>query len=176
MEYTTINPHNENGDWKPKPASHWKKGIQIFSVILVILGIYYGFKVGLHRDGMQFFQDILMIKYLPRLGNDSGLGLLFLLGILTSFHCLAMCGAIVISQMNESENTIEGSRALVWFYPSLFYNAGRVISYTLVGAIIGGLGQAISFIGIWKGLVPFIGGLWMIVMGMNLLGIFPLLR
>lgn len=34
----------------------------------------------------------------------------------------------------------------------------------------------IRFPGIWKGIMPMIGGAFMIIMGLNLTGLFPLLR
>ena len=60
--------------------------------------------------------------------------------------------------------------------PSLLYNSGRIIAYTAVGAIVGGIGSLVSLPGVWKGIVPVFGGLFMIIMGINLLGIFPALR
>jgi uncharacterized protein len=34
---------------------------------------------------------------IPQIGDKTGLGLLFLIGILTGFHCVSMCGAFVVS-------------------------------------------------------------------------------
>ncbi|MDR1470547.1 MAG: sulfite exporter TauE/SafE family protein [Spirochaetaceae bacterium] len=61
-------------------------------------------------------------------------------------------------------------------YPALLYNGGRVISYTVVGGVVGALGSVVSFSGFMKGIVQLIAGLFMIVMGVNMLGIFPQLR
>ncbi len=140
--------------------------------------------LGFHLNVLEFLKKLWMLQeyvnFLPRLGKHSGFGLLFVLGILTSFHCLGMCGGIIISQtINDSPGMKKdkaGAWIYPWIYPTLFYNSGRVIAYTLVGAIIGGIGQAVTLMGIWKGIVPFIGGLFMLIMGINLLGIFPQLR
>ncbi len=124
-----------------------------------------------------FLKDLFFLKYLPDLGSNASFGLLFVFGVLTSFHCLGMCGGIAISQTigrKENNNPNEGSQKL--FIPSLLYNLGRIISYTIIGAIIGGIGSAVAFTGALKGVVPVVGGVFMIIMAINLLGIFPILR
>ena len=130
-------------------------------------------------DFLKFLQDLFMLKYLPDLGASASYGLLFVVGLLTSFHCLGMCGGIVLSQTIGEEGALETGAVIKkhnWFIPSAKYNIGRVLAYTFVGGIVGGLGQVFSFTGAWKGLVPFIGGLFMVIMGINLLGAFPFLR
>lgn len=44
-----------------------------------------------------FFRDLFMMKTMPDLGMNASIGLLFLVGVLTSFHCAGMCGGIVLS-------------------------------------------------------------------------------
>jgi sulfite exporter TauE/SafE len=56
------------------------------------------------------------------------------------------------------------------------YNTGRVISYTLAGALAGGLGSVISVSGRFQGLVQLAAGVFMVIMGINMLGVFPWLR
>jgi uncharacterized protein len=175
-QHTAISPKTENGSFQQKPAGSWSKGIKIFTGVLIILTVYFGIKGLLHFKALPFLKDLVMLKYLPRLGKDASLRLLFVLGILTSFHCLGMCGGIAVSQTIRTKTAIGESGFQKWLVPSLLYNSGRVIAYTLVGGIVGGLGQVISFSGIWKGVVPIFGGLFMIIMGINLLGIFPALR
>ena len=128
-------------------------------------------------DVIQFLKDLFMMKFVPELGMNASYGLLFVLGLLTSFHCMGMCGGIVISQTLEKNQASETpAKKNAWFIPTVSYNVGRVLAYTFVGGVVGGLGQIISFSGIWKGIIPILGGLFMIIMGINLLGIFPALR
>jgi sulfite exporter TauE/SafE len=137
-----------------------------------VLAFYFGLKRLFQIDLL----DLFRLKFLPRPDHDAGFSLLFVLGLLTSFHCLGMCGGIVMTQTIQERELIKGSRPRARFVPSLLYNSGRVIAYTLVGGVVGGLGQAIGFSGIWKGIVPIFGGVFMIIMGINLLGFFPALR
>lgn len=125
-----------------------------------------------HIDILQFFKNLFMLKYLPNLGSKASFGLLFLFGLLTSFHCVGMCGGIAISQTIPSSRKDSHSILI----PSAMYNLGRVLSYTAIGALVGGLGQIISFTGIWKSLIPILCGILMIIMAVNLLGIFRFLR
>lgn len=104
-----------------------------------------------------------------------GYGMLFFIGLLTSVHCIAMCGGINLSQCIPQTGTIGGSSSSS-FRPSLLYNLGRVISYTVIGGIVGSLGSVISFSGVFKGAVQLVAGLFMVIMGINMLGFFPRLQ
>jgi uncharacterized protein len=59
---------------------------------------------------------------------------------------------------------------------SLLYNAGRVISYTAVGFIVGALGSALTFSNTLQGVLKIVAGIFMVIMGINMLGLFPWLR
>ena len=113
-----------------------------------------------------------LLNVFPEAEEGMGYGTILIVGLLTSGHCLAMCGGI-----NLSQTALGGSGAKGADYSSTFlYGAGRVVSYTLVGAAAGGLGSAVSFSAGAKGLVQAAAGLFMIILGVNLLGMFPWLR
>ena len=110
-----------------------------------------------------------------------GYGMLFVIGLLTSVHCIAMCGGINLSQCIQQKRTETGNGASV-LRSALLYNLGRVISYTVIGAILGFAGMLIgggSGVGIsifLQGILKIIAGIFMVLMGINMLGIFPGLR
>ncbi len=132
--------------------------------------------------GIIIFAFYMIIKstvgfnFIPQVDSSVGYGMLFFIGLLTSLHCIAMCGGINLSQCIVADQP--GSAESKWtkFRPSLLYNTGRVISYTLIGGIVGAIGSVVSFSGTAKGIVAIIGGLFMVVMGLNMLDIFPWLR
>ncbi|OIQ97270.1 hypothetical protein GALL_206700 [mine drainage metagenome] len=66
---------------------------------------------------------------------DTGFIAVFLIGLLGGTHCLAMCGGIVGALTMSSP----GQRP-PWNI-RLAYNAGRIISYAAIGAVIGGIGS-----------------------------------
>ncbi len=105
--------------------------------------------------------------------SQMGYGMLFIVGLLTSVHCVAMCGGINFSQ---SINSITASKS---FAGPLFYNIGRVISYTMIGFLLGLLGMFITggagggIPTVLQGILKITAGVVMIIMGINLLGILP---
>lgn len=113
-----------------------------------------------------------------------GYGMLFVIGLITSVHCIAMCGGINLSQcipqvtQGEADNTSK----MATFCPALAYNMGRVLSYTAVGFVLGlvgflmGGGTDVGFSILLQGILKIIAGLFMVIMGINMLGLFPWLR
>ena len=111
----------------------------------------------------------------PQVTQSMGYGMLFVAGLFTSIHCIAMCGGINLSQCagcieNES-NTIYHK-----LKPSFLYNLGRVTSYTILGGIVGSLGSVFSVTLQGKALISIMAGIFMIIMGVNMLSIIPSLR
>lgn len=98
--------------------------------------------------------------------NNMGYGMLFIVGLLTSVHCVAMCGGINLTQ------TI-GKSGLA---STALYNLGRVIAYTIGGFLAGTIGSAISFTPATQGLLKLAASIFMVLMGVNMLGLFPALR
>lgn len=115
-------------------------------------------------------------NFIPQVNQSMGYGILFLVGLLTSLHCIAMCGGINLSQCVSYKFGENEAGKLQKLKPSLMYNAGRVVSYTVLGGIVGALGSVVSFSGTAKGLVAILSGAFMVIMGLNMLNIFPWLR
>jgi sulfite exporter TauE/SafE/copper chaperone CopZ len=118
--------------------------------------------------------------FLPNVTQSMGYGLIFVVGLLTSLHCIAMCGGIVLSQgikRNEPDGSAQPVSASpdlkARLLPSLLYNGGRVVSYTIIGGIVGALGSLFSLSTTLKGVMPIIAGAFMLFLGVRMLGIFP---
>jgi sulfite exporter TauE/SafE len=75
----------------------------------------------------------------------------FTLGLLGSTHCVGMCGPLALALPLSRQ---ERFRLML---ESLYYNLGRVITYTLLGAVFGLLGQGITLAGFQKGLALGLG-------------------
>ncbi|HWQ50170.1 MAG TPA: sulfite exporter TauE/SafE family protein [Terriglobales bacterium] len=112
----------------------------------------------------------------------TGYGMLFVIGLLTSVHCVAMCGGINLSQcLPRQTGEADTDRRFV-FMPALLYNTGRVLSYTAVGFALGlagflfGGGEGAGLSATVQGILKLAAGLFMVLMGLNMLGIFPGLR
>ena len=106
-----------------------------------------------------------------------GYGMLFIIGLITSIHCIAMCGGINLSQTLQKTADKEISRTM--FKNTFVYNTGRVISYTIIGGILGavgglaGMGTGLQSSSLFQGILKLTAGLLMVLMGMNMLEIFP---
>lgn len=113
-----------------------------------------------------------------------GYGMLFVIGLITSVHCIAMCGGINLSQCipQMAQGEPDDVSKLAAFRPALAYNIGRVLSYTAVGFVLGlvgfliGGGAEVGMSIFLQGILKIIAGLFMVIMGINMLGLFPWLR
>ena len=181
---------------RPQPGTHkpeQKKSLP------VALGKLAGLLIALFALAMLINQvgGLNLFYAFPVAEAGMGLGMLFVIGLLTSVHCVAMCGGINLSQcariptgtgkrtsvdpmsMNSelpdaSEKT--GGNWQSVLRPGFLYHAGRVISYTVIGVLVGALGSVISFSGPAKGAVQLAAGVFMVIMGLNMLNLFPWLR
>lgn len=119
-------------------------------------------------------------NFIPEVQPGTGYGVLFVIGLLTSLHCISMCGGINLSQCIVSDiQPLESKPMKRWMQkikPSFLYNGGRVISYTVIGGIVGAIGSVVTFTGMAKGMITIVTGLFMIIMGLNMLSLFPWLR
>ncbi|MCC3371671.1 sulfite exporter TauE/SafE family protein [Cohnella sp. REN36] len=75
-------------------------------------------------------------------------------GIAGAPHCIIMCGGIVTSFAMNAQSTP--------MKPVLVYNAGRVVTYALIGAFMGGAGSFLNYAGSLvglQGIASLLGGL-----------------
>jgi len=77
------------------------------------------------------------------------------LGLLTSFHCVGMCGPIALSL------PLHGDTKLKKLLGGIIYNLGRTITYAIMGLIFGLVGHGLSTLGFQK-IVSIIAGTLMI--------------
>ncbi len=153
---------SEKGHISPK-KSEWPGAGQIAGIVVIILALYV------------IIKNTIGFNFVPEVNQSMGYGILFFIGILTSLHCVAMCGGINLSVCVRYK-VAAGDSKFDKLKPSVLYNIGRVISYTIVGGIVGGIGSMVSFSGTAKGIVAILSGIFMVIMGINMLNIFPALR
>ena len=126
---------------------------------------------GLALDGLCLALTLLLTwlllgggRHSMELGDSAGFGAAFLLGLMTSPHCLGMCGGILLGNCAQNR-----SPALA----SLAYNGGRVLAYTAIGGIFGALGIVIAYNMNVKSMVFTMVGLAVSLIGLNLWGLLP---
>ena len=104
--------------------------------------------------------------------------IVFTLGLVSSLHCMQMCGPIVLSYSVALDQLKAGSGrssgALVSGH--LAYNAGRILTYSLLGAAAGLVGKTVGLVGRLAGLastLAVVGGVLMVIAGLVMFGAFP---
>ncbi len=137
---------------------------QLLGIGIIILALYL------------IIKNTIGFNFIPQVNQNMGYGILFVVGLITSLHCVAMCGGINLSQCVSYRQDTGDTGKLAKVKPSLLYNTGRVISYTILGGIVGALGSVVSFSGTAKGVIAILSGVFMVIMGLNMLNIFPWLR
>ena len=136
----------------------------------LILAIIIGVLLFLKKFGI-----LNIFNVFPTPNENTSYGMLFIIGLFTSLHCVSMCGGINLSQCLNNNVTDDKYRSST-VKPAFLYNLGRVISYTIFGGIVGGIGSVVSFTGWMQSLIQLIAAIFMVIMGLNMLNIFPWLR
>ena len=79
-----------------------------------------------------------------------------LLGLMGSFHCAGMCGPIAIAL------PLHGNRLPQKIYGGVLYNLGRTLTYGVMGAVFGLLGQGVRMIGFQQKVSIIMGAIMII--------------
>ena len=79
-----------------------------------------------------------------------------ILGLMGSFHCAGMCGPIAIAL------PLPGSSFFQKISGGFLYNIGRTITYAIMGAIFGWLGQGLHMIGFQQKISVIMGSLMIV--------------
>ena len=132
---------------------------KVIPIAIILLALYLILR---YTVGFDFF------GFIPKIDSTISLSALFVTGLLTSVHCVAMCGGINLSQ---SVGTGESGKNRM--RNPLLYNLGRVISYTVIGAIVGGIGSVLFLSETLKAILLSLAALGMLLMGLSMLGWLP---
>jgi sulfite exporter TauE/SafE len=100
--------------------------------------------------------------------------LVVVLGLVSSLHCVAMCGPIVLAYSVSTNSSQDARRPMLAAH--LAYNAGRTITYMALGALAGIAGGTVGFLGRlagWQNVATIVAGIAMVLAGLTLFGIGP---
>lgn len=83
-------------------------------------------------------------------------------------HCIGMCGGIVLaySTIKIEPKSSKVSQGVA----HLLYSFGRVLTYTVLGALFGALGGVATFSNTANGTLLIVAGIFMVFAGLSLLG------
>ncbi len=80
-----------------------------------------------------------------------------ILGLVSSLHCVGMCGPLVMMMPYT-----EGVRWRV-FFETLTYNIGRILTYAFLGLLFGFLGKGIAIVGFSQALSVLFGLIFIVL-------------
>lgn len=156
-----MNSH-QNASKVPAGPAATRPGPAARRLIWTTLGLA-GVALVVYLDG--FFEHV---KGLPTLSRDMSYGLLFIVGLFTGFHCVGMCGALVLSYTTKLAS---GGRPP--YAVHLLYGAGKTLSYTTIGAAFGWLGSVIAFTPLLRGTIGIAAGIFLVLFGLSMLNVLP---
>lgn len=100
-----------------------------------------------------------------------------IIGLLSSLHCLGMCGGIIGALSLSLPAEVRANRLRVSLFV-LLYNLGRLCSYMLAGALAGAFGiEVLKLLGLEgstaHGYLRIAGAMFIVIIGLYLGGWFP---
>jgi uncharacterized protein len=117
------------------------------------------------------------LDLIPRglsVSDNMSYGLVFVIGLVASVSsCIAVTGGLLVAvaaKYNEATSSRSGFQRLK---PLIFFNAGRILSYTLLGGVIGALGSALTLSAEANGILTIVASAVMILLGLQMLKLFP---
>lgn len=134
------------------------KPVEIIIILLIIILVFYLLNKII---GFNIFNVI------PTIDENITYGMLFVTGLLTSIHCISMCGAInLLTVINKTTKRS--------YKKPILYNLGRLISYTALGGIVGLIGSVLTVNKTVTGIIILLASIVMFLMALAMLGLIPL--
>lgn len=113
-----------------------------------------------------FLQKVGIVNFVD--ASNVGYGTVFAIGIVASLSsCMAVVGGLLLSvsaTFAKEQNSLK---------PQLMFHIGRIVSFFFLGGVIGMLGSAFTLSPFATFLLSLLVGLVMLILGINLLEIFP---
>ncbi len=117
------------------------------------------------------------LDFLPQslsMSAEMSYPLIFMIGLVASISsCMAVTGGLLVAiaaKYNETHGTLSTAERLK---PLVYFNAGRIISYTVLGGAIGALGSALTLSASVNGILMIAVSVIMILLGLQMLNLLP---
>lgn len=157
VEYDTESCHISKIKESIKYAGYSVENSNVYQIIGIIIVAVVMIFLGNSTGGFDMNAKLNGVSYI----------VLFIIGMLTSIHCVGMCGGIMLSQSVSNRRKMNKFQSIL---PAILYNFGRVTAYTFMGGIIGALGSVLSLSLTIKSAMQIFAGIFMIVLGLNMAG------
>ncbi len=108
------------------------------------------------------------------ISSEMSYGFIFLIGLVAaSSSCIAVTGGVLMAMSAQYNLHYQPKTSLEKMTPHLLFNAGRIISYTLLGGLLGVIGAYFKISGEVTGFITIFAAVFMILMGLKILKLFP---
>ncbi len=106
--------------------------------------------------------------------NLKSLPVVFIVGLTAGVStCMALVGGLVLGVASRFAQQNESASVGEKFIPHIFFNAGRIVSFFILGGLVGLIGSLFQLSPIGAGTLVVIVSVIMIILGLQLIGIFP---
>ena len=159
----TITPWDGKSSSLPRNTHSFRNYAEAGGIMIILLSIYLIAK---------------NFQLIPKLSIVDGMsyGFIFLIGLVAALStCIAVAGGLLLAVTARYAEHHPDSKGLSTFKPVLYFNVGRLLSYTLFGGLIGVIGSALAPSQFLTGLITIAASIVMIIVGCRLLHIFPAL-
>lgn len=134
------------------------RNVLIFFALLIIVG-------GVVQWGRSLMSGVIL-----QMNGGLSYAALFMIGLLTGFHCIGMCGSFVVSYTRHTKSLAQSALA------HAAYGTGKTISYASLGALFGLGGALITVTPNMRGWAALCAGVFLLLFGLKMLHLIPSLR
>jgi sulfite exporter TauE/SafE len=117
------------------------------------------------------------LDFLPQrfaVSDEMSYGLVFVIGMVASIStCIAVTGGLLVAVAAKYNEASQDLTSVQRLKPHIYFNVGRVISYTLLGGAIGALGSVLTLSPEVNGIVTIVASAVMILLGLQMLRLLP---
>jgi len=108
------------------------------------------------------------------LSTTMSYGLVFVIGLVASVSsCIAVTGGLLVAVAAKYNETTANLTPMRRMKPHIYFNVGRVLSYTLLGGVVGALGSALTLSPEINGVLSIIASVVMVLLGLQMLKLLP---
>jgi len=162
--YTISHGQDQNSKQHLPYKNSKKDYVQIGAIFLIVVASYLILKE---------------LNLVPKLGitDNMSYGFVFLIGLVAALStCLAVTGGLLLAVAAKYNERFPTRTGIQKIKPLLYFNIGRIISYTVFGGAIGAFGSILTLSPKAAGILTIMVSIVMIILGFQLLHLFPILR
>ena len=116
-------------------------------------------------------------SFVPSASSEATVAVVFLVGLTAGLStCMALVGGLVLGVSARYAEKHPEATVMQKFRPHLFFHLGRIVSYALLGGLLGVFGSSFRISGTLLGMLTLLIGIAMLLLGFKLVGVFPKLE